>query len=286
MTVANLHTLTFSFHPKYFWSSLIALLLHSASGARVDSDAASSDRQPRHNGYRGNTRFQVPAYLSPDGYSQTSYSTDRRSSDGNFGYEYETTNGIKVKQESTGYGANKVVRGYYSYIGSDGIPYTVNYIADRFGYRAYGAHLPTQPDAANEAPRAPTPVYNRPVNNNQLFVSSTPSPAYSPVYVTSTPAPLAVHPLQSQHHTQTSYYPQESIHSHPIYVADPSPSNFITITPKPFNNRHSISPPAYNIVTPSSLYQAPPPFAWTTSRPADYANGGFIVTTPRPYLPY
>lgn len=325
-----MHTLTFSFHPKYFWSSLIALLLHSTCGARVDSDAALNDRHPRHNGYRGNARFQVPAYLNPDAYSQTSYSTDHRSSDGTFGYEYETTNGIKVKQDSTGYGPNKVVRGYYSYIGSDGVPYTVNYIADRFGYRAYGAHLPTQPDASYEQPRPQVPVYVRPVNNqvfvsstqappqsynrpgsNQVYVSSTPAPAYSynrpgsnQVYVSSTPAPvynrpvnsqgyitstptaLSVHPLQSQHQTQTAYYPQESIQSHPIYVAEPSPANYISITPKPFNNRSPIlSQPIYNVVTPSTVYQAPPPFAWTTARPTDY-NGGFVVSTPRPLLPY
>lgn len=81
----------------------------------------------------------MPEYLrTPDHYAKTIYSNEHRGIDGSFNYEYETDNSIKVKQESTGYGANKVVRGFYSYIGPDGKQYTVNYIADRFGYRAYG----------------------------------------------------------------------------------------------------------------------------------------------------
>lgn len=110
MTTTYLHILFFSFL-KYFWPSFIALLLHSSCGARIDSNYASLDRQARQN--RGNYRFQVPSYLSPDAYARTVYSTDRRGADGSFSYEYETDNAIKAKQESTGYGENKVVRGYY-----------------------------------------------------------------------------------------------------------------------------------------------------------------------------
>lgn len=268
------------------------MLLHSSFGARVDSNYASSDRQPRQNGYRGNYKFQVPSYLSPDAYAQTTYSTDRRSSDGTFSFEYETDNAIKVKQESTGYGPNKVVRGYYSYVGDDGITYTTNYIADRFGYRAYGAHLPTQPDT----------IYNRPVNN-QYFGSSTPQP---PIYnrpannqflVPSTPQPPAVYPLNPQnhqHHTQTVHYPvnypPSSIHSRPIYVAEPNPSNYVTITPRPFIGQN-VSPSS-NILPPYNLapqYGNPPPYAWTTVKPPTYNSGpgyNYGPTTPRPFVSY
>lgn len=214
--------------------------------------------------------------MTPDAQAQTVYSTHNQGPDGTFSYEYQTDNGIKVKQDSIGYGANKVVRGYYSYIGTDGVPYTVNYIADRFGYRAYGAHLPTQPDAVYDQTKLP--VYNRPVNNNQYYVSST-------------PGPLQVQPINQQqnhqHQTQTVYYPQQS---HPIYVADSTPT-LISITPKPSYNQVqsqtqlplNILPPLNNFGIPSSQYSNQP-FAWTTSKPA--YNVGYGSSTPRPYVSY
>jgi Insect cuticle protein len=279
----NLHTLTFRSLPsisKCFWS-FIALLLHSSLCARIDSDA-SGVRQPRQQSYRGNTRFQVPTYLNPDAYSRTVYSTDHRGSDGNFGYEYQTDNGISVKQDSTGYGPDKVVRGYYSYVGSDGITYTTNYIADRFGYRAYGAHLPAQPDSIYDQTKFP--VYNRPANN--------------PYYVTSTPPPPQVYPLNHQHQTQSVYYPQSTLGSQPIYVPERAPSSFINITPKPLGTRlppstplppSSILPP-YNYGSHPGNYgshpgqYSNPPYSWTTARP-DY-NNGFSTATSRPFVQY
>lgn len=261
-------------------------MLHSSCGARIDSNYASSDRQPRQNLNRGNYKFQVPSYLNPDAYAQTVYSDDRRGPDGSFSYEYGTDNAIRVKQESTGYGANKVVRGYYSYVGPDGITYTTNYIADRFGYRAYGAHLPTQPSDIYDLTKLPDynrpvnsqPIYNRPVNNNQYYVQPSPSP----------PQVYPLQPQNHQHQTQQVYYPQQS---KPIYVAEQAPSNFINITPKPFYNRVptstqlplSILPP-YNYVSSSPEYSNQP-YAWTTSAPPAY-NSGFSSTTPRPYVSY
>lgn len=35
-----------------------------------------------------------------------------------------------------------VVQGTYSYVGEDGVTYTVNYIADENGYRPTGVHIP------------------------------------------------------------------------------------------------------------------------------------------------
>lgn len=164
-----------------------------------------------------------------------------------------------------------------SYVGNDGVPYTVNYIADRFGYRAYGAHLPTQPDAIYDQTKLP--VY-RPVKN--------------PYFVSTTAPPPQVYPLNAQnyqHQTQTAYYPQASLSAQPIYVTDNSPSNYINITPKPFNSRIptstqpplSILPPYNNYVSSSPEYSNQP-FSWTTAKPQ--YNSGFSSTTARPYFSY
>jgi hypothetical protein len=182
-------------------------------------------------------------YLTPDAYARTIYSREHRGgADGSFGYEYETDNAIKVKQESTGYGKDKVVRGFYSYIGADGKTYTVNYIADRFGYRAYGDHLPTQP-------------------SEQYDVVSLPRPAPQTVFDHNVQ-------LHQQHHTQTAYYPVDTLQSQNIYVTETPPlNNYVTITPKPISSRVQLPVnilPPYNYIQSNEYNQ---PIAWTTSRP-------------------
>ncbi|KAF5299956.1 hypothetical protein FQA39_LY11329 [Lamprigera yunnana] len=68
--------------------------------------------------------------------------------DGSYSYNYETGNAIVAQQR--GYLKNvgnpqteaQVVEGSYSYIGPDGIQYTVTYFADENGFHAEGAHIP------------------------------------------------------------------------------------------------------------------------------------------------
>lgn len=76
-------------------------------------------------------------------------------------------------------GPNRVVVGYYSYVGPDGKIYTTHYTADQNGYRASGSHLPAQDTAVQPLPfvsSTPGPI---------PFASSTPAPFFS-----STPAPF------------------------------------------------------------------------------------------------
>lgn len=61
---------------------------------------------------------------------------------------------MQIKQTLTLYShPQKVMQGSYSYTGPDGILYTITYIADENGYRAEGAHIPTPPPVARQAPR-------------------------------------------------------------------------------------------------------------------------------------
>lgn len=109
------------------------MLIYSAGAARLDSYAGKtrterttlgqdeyySERpvedfrppyQPRYNyNNRGSTKYQVPSYITAENSARSISESDYRGSDGSFSFEYQTDNGIKVKQESFGYGSEKVV---------------------------------------------------------------------------------------------------------------------------------------------------------------------------------
>ncbi|XP_074106242.1 endocuticle structural glycoprotein SgAbd-3-like [Cotesia typhae] len=73
--------------------------------------------------------------------------------DGSYQYNYETNKGTKVSQEGallpSSDPENKdgalSVSGAYSYVGDDGVPIQVTYVADENGYRPAGDHLPVSP---------------------------------------------------------------------------------------------------------------------------------------------
>ncbi|CAG9785090.1 unnamed protein product [Diatraea saccharalis] len=57
-------------------------------------------------------------------------------------YAYETENGINAEEAgAVGSGGTKA-RGFYEYIGDNGLKYRVDYTADENGFRPNGAHLP------------------------------------------------------------------------------------------------------------------------------------------------
>ncbi|CAD6206805.1 GSCOCG00010079001-RA-CDS [Cotesia congregata] len=73
--------------------------------------------------------------------------------DGSYQYNYETEKGTKVSQEGSVIPSsdqeNKEgalsVSGAYSYVGDDGVPIQVTYVADENGFRPVGDHFPVSP---------------------------------------------------------------------------------------------------------------------------------------------
>lgn len=66
-------------------------------------------------------------------------------------FRYETGNQIKMEQsghlENVGTeNEEQVMHGSYSYTGPDGVVYSVSYVADSNGFRAFGDHLPKAPE--------------------------------------------------------------------------------------------------------------------------------------------
>ncbi|KAK7867370.1 hypothetical protein R5R35_008914 [Gryllus longicercus] len=83
--------------------------------------------------------------VRPDGYS----------------YSYETGNGIQANEEGVLENAGNPeleainARGGFSYVGDDGVTYTITYVADAAGgFQPQGAHLPTPPPVPEAIARA------------------------------------------------------------------------------------------------------------------------------------
>lgn len=59
---------------------------------------------------------------------------------------FETSDGQKREEHAQLITENgeqsQVISGSYSYVGSDGVTYTVNYTADKYGYHPEAAHIP------------------------------------------------------------------------------------------------------------------------------------------------
>lgn len=79
-------------------------------------------------------------------------SSSEHQDNGSYQYEYETGNGIHVAEngyvKNAGYPGQEslVVQGYYQYVGADGAPVYLSYVADERGFvpqvcRIYGTEM-------------------------------------------------------------------------------------------------------------------------------------------------
>ncbi|XP_068903785.1 flexible cuticle protein 12-like [Tenebrio molitor] len=77
------------------------------------------------------------------------YESDNIGLDG-YNYGYETSDGTSAQEQGQLQNAgseNEImsVKGQFSFVGLDGVTYTVTYIADENGFQPQGAHLPQSP---------------------------------------------------------------------------------------------------------------------------------------------
>ncbi|KAJ9574173.1 hypothetical protein L9F63_008429, partial [Diploptera punctata] len=65
--------------------------------------------------------------------------------DGTYKYSYESGDGTKVQESGKLSGENEAVSGSFSYVGVDGVTYTITYTADENGFVPQGSHIPVAP---------------------------------------------------------------------------------------------------------------------------------------------
>ncbi|KAM3962307.1 cuticular protein RR-1 motif 32 [Aphomia sociella] len=92
---------------------------------------------------------------------------------GDYEYSYETGNGIAAQER--GYLKNagskdaeaQVAEGSFSYTSPEGVPIQLTYIADEFGFRPAGAHLPTPPPIPEAIARSLQYIQSQPQQQYQ-----------------------------------------------------------------------------------------------------------------------
>lgn len=155
----------------------------------------------------------------------------------------------------------------------------MNYIADRNGYRAYGAHLPVQPDAVADLV-------------NQQFITTT---ALSSPSVTSTIIPITNRPFRRRYHGSPLFRKQilstptlqpitYSTTPLPIINTTPFNTNPTTIGTTYISSTQGIpfsttQPPIQN----PSLFSPTAQGFQYSSTPSPFSQFGISSTTPRPY---
>merc|ERR1712107_604074 len=128
----------------------------------------------------------VPIQVAPAAVQGSQYHAQDDAGQYSFGY----SDGNSVKQEVKT--ADGVIRGAYSYVDSDGIVQTVNYIADALGFRVGATNLPVH--HVDSQPAAPVTVAGAPVAVEAAPVAVEATPA-----VAATPVAQAYHPYASSY---------------------------------------------------------------------------------------
>ncbi|XP_045501971.1 cuticle protein 2-like [Colias croceus] len=153
--------------PSYAQSSGGANFLDTPNFGLRSSDSANFG--PSNNG-QYNTYDNKQANINRDGNNYNAFGQQERTqaafernaailrqenvNDGDsYSYAFETENGITA--EENGVATNGVeAQGGFSYIGDDGVQYSIRYTADQNGFRPEGAHLPTPPPIPAEILKA------------------------------------------------------------------------------------------------------------------------------------
>ncbi|KAI5697406.1 hypothetical protein M8J76_016754 [Diaphorina citri] len=112
-----------------------------------------SFQQPQQ--FQGQQSFAPVQYLDeqPHTYIPILSKSEVRRPDGTFDLKYQSADGqdfaekavVQRSQDNTG--DVLVKSGHYAYTAPDGTPIAVSYIADEFGFRATGSHIPVAPAA-------------------------------------------------------------------------------------------------------------------------------------------
>ncbi|KAJ8920384.1 hypothetical protein NQ315_005250, partial [Exocentrus adspersus] len=140
-------------------SSFLSVPRQSHSGFSSNSGNAFSHQSGYATSYAAPPSGPVPAsfYNGPAvAYSSSGPPVailrfnNKNNGDGSYIFEYQTENKISQQEEGQLQNAGSdqasaVVHGSYSYEAPDGQTITVTYIADEYGFRASGDHIPTPP---------------------------------------------------------------------------------------------------------------------------------------------
>lgn len=155
-------------------------------------------------------------------------------------------------------GNDRVVTGFYSYPGPDGVPYTVTYIADKNGYRASGSHIPGGSVPSSGVPSSGINIPVIPVQPLQPTIGYTPT----------TPAPIII--------SSTPYTPTQSPFSPTQTIYTPTSTFIPSSTP--------YTPGGY---VPSSIPYTPAGYvpSSTPYTPSGYVPSSTLVPTSTPFPP-
>lgn len=112
-----------------------------AEGEGAADTAEAFAEQPVHEELRKSPSRDLSAH-KPDKEAKIKSKTQSSDLDGNYQYQFESSNGIA---SSEGGVAGQVVQGSTTWIAKNGEPLAISFIADENGYRPSGYHLPTPP---------------------------------------------------------------------------------------------------------------------------------------------